>query len=237
MSSLIKSIKSKIDSFESSFPKLYGTIDLLVNIAIIIVLVLGIRTYLISPFQVYGPSMCNTLNYINGECKHQYGEYLIVNRAVYYPFLGTHRYRLPVRGDIVVFKPPENKSEYYIKRVIGLPGDKIKIQNGLVYMMNSEHQTWWELPEPYLNEKNRGRTFPMVTYEATEYQVPEGQYFVMGDNRLESTDSRQCFRTRNTTQCAEKSEHFLKLEAIEGKADIVLWPFNKMRYLQNNFTL
>lgn len=233
MTSLIKSFQTKLSSFQRASPRLYGLVDLLVNIAIIILLVLGIRTYLISPFQVYGPSMCDTLNYINGECKHRFGEYLIVNRAVYFPFFDTYRYRLPIRGDIVVFKPPNNQEEYYIKRVIGLPGEKVKIQNGKVYLMNTDHTAWWELPEPYLNDKNKGRTYPLVAYSTTEYVVPEGQYFVLGDNRLESTDSRHCFHTRSTSQCAEKSEHFLPLDRVEGKASLVLWPFNKVRALPN----
>lgn len=233
MSSPLKYFREKLNGFESRFPKLYGLIDLLVNVFVIIMLVLVIRTYLISPFQVYGPSMCNTLNYINGECKHQFGEYLIVNRAVYYPFFGDKRYSLPQRGDIVVFKPLQNKDEYYIKRVIALPGEQVKIQNGLVYLKNNEHQSWWQLPEPYLNETNAGRTFPLIASQATEYIVPAGKYFVMGDNRQESTDSRQCFYTRSTQKCATESDHYLTLERIEGKASLVLWPFNKIRILSD----
>ncbi len=232
MSSPLKLFRDKLNSFEARFPKLYGLIDLLVNVCVIIMLVLVIRTYLISPFQVYGPSMCNTLNYINGECKHQFGEYLIVNRAVYYPF-GGYRYREPIRGDVVVFKPAQNKDEYYIKRVVALPGEQVKIQNGYVYIKNAEHQTWWQLPESYLNETNLGHTFPLIASQATEYEVPAGKYFVLGDNRQESTDSRQCFYTRSTQKCATENDHYLTLERIEGKAAVVLWPFSKIRFLSN----
>src|SRR3989338_1948495 len=89
-------------------------LDVLFNIVIIISIVAGIRTFLISPFQVEGSSMTNTL---------EDDEYIIINKLAFY--LGY-----PKRGDIVVFRPPNEKKRYYVKRIIGLSGDRIAIRGG-----------------------------------------------------------------------------------------------------------
>ena len=221
-----------LDHLQEKHPTLYFFGDLLVNIVVIVVLVYTVRTYLISPFQVFGPSMCNTLNEIHGGCRDGFGEYLIVNKAVYYPFFG-HRYSPPERGDIIVFRPPHNAQDFYIKRIIGLPGEKVKLMNGKVYIFNKEHQSGWELPEPYLSAENKNQTFPMTAQRVLTLEVPEGRYFVMGDNRHKSTDSRTCFRGPGDRECNDDLNHFLPIERIEGKAAVVLWPFNKIRILRN----
>lgn len=84
----------------------------------------------------------------------------------------------PERGDIVMFKYPDDESKDYIKRVIGLPGESVKIRGGKVYINDSEIP----LEEDYLKETPLGDYGP--------YEVPEGHYFVMGDNRNQSWDSR-----------------------------------------------
>ena len=221
-----------LNRLQQTNPTLYFMGDLLVNILIIVVLVYSVRTYLISPFQVSGPSMCNTLNYINESCQDAFGEYLIVNKAVYYPFFG-HRYREPRRGDIIVFRPPHNKKDFYIKRVIGLPGEKVQLKSGKVYIFNKEHQSGMELPEPYLSEENRGKTYPLNSQLIASFDVPEGYYFVMGDNRRKSTDSRTCFRGSGESECADPLNHFLPVNLVEGRASVVLWPFSKIRFLGN----
>lgn len=94
----------------------------------------------------------------------------------------------PKRGDIIIFKYPDDPSIKFIKRVIGLPGDKVNFKNGDVYI-NDE-----KLDEPYLLQKNS--TFSSVP----EYIVPENSYFMLGDNRLNSKDSRfwkHTFVTKN----------------------------------------
>lgn len=221
-----------LDRLQQTNPTLYFLGDLFVNIVIIVVLVYTVRTYLISPFQVFGPSMCNTLNYIDEDCKDAFGEYLIVNKAVYYQFFGN-RYRAPQRGDIIVFRPPHNGEDFYIKRIIGLPGERVRLQNGKVYITNKEHQSGFELSEPYLNEENHGKTYPMNAQLIANYEVPEDYYFVMGDNRRKSTDSRTCFRGSGDRDCADPLNHFLPIDLIEGKAAVVLWPFSKVRFLSN----
>ncbi len=84
----------------------------------------------------------------------------------------------PKRGDIVIFLYPDDESKNYIKRVIGEPGDKVEIRDGLVYINDSEEP----LVEPYVNGEPTGSYGP--------YQVPEGCYFMLGDNRNVSADSR-----------------------------------------------
>ncbi|MBI2638447.1 signal peptidase I [Candidatus Peregrinibacteria bacterium] len=228
-----KKAKKWLDELREKHPTLYFLGDLFLNIVVIVFLVYTVRTYLISPFQVFGPSMCNTLNEIHDKCQDSFGEYLIVNKAIYYPFFGDRRYRTPERGDIIVFRPPHNAQDFYIKRIIALPGEKVKLQNGKVYIYNKEHQSGWELPEEYLSKENKNQTFPMNAQRVMTFEVPEGRYFVMGDNRRKSTDSRTCFRGPGDRECNDDINHFLPIERIEGKASVVLWPFNKIRILSN----
>ncbi len=161
-----------LDALHEKHPTIYFFVDLFINIVVIVILVYTVRTFLISPFQVFGPSMCNSLNYLNSVCQDGFGEYLIVNKAVYYPFFG-YRYRPPERGDIVVFRPPHNPNDFYIKRVIGLPGEKVKLQNGRVYIYNKDHQSGWELPEGYLSSENKNQTYPVPSQVVTNYLVPQ----------------------------------------------------------------
>lgn len=213
-----------LEKFQDKHPTAYFFADLLLNIVVIVILVYGVRTYLISPFQVFGPSMCNTLNEIKSRCQDGFGEYLIVNKIGY-------RYGTPTRGDIIVFRPPHNTEDYYIKRVIGLPGEKVKLQNGKVYIFNKENKSGFELPETYLSPENKGQTYPLNAQMVMSYEVPEGKYFVMGDNRKKSTDSRTCFRGPGDRECNDPANYFLAADRIEGKAWLVLWPFNKIRHL------
>ncbi|PJC36541.1 signal peptidase I [Candidatus Peregrinibacteria bacterium CG_4_9_14_0_2_um_filter_53_11] len=227
-----KEESSALARFRERRPHLYFVGDLLLNIVIIVILVGVIRTFLLSPFQVFGPSMCDTLNTIDGECKSGFGEYLIVNKALYRE-VGEWRIGDPERGDIVVFRPPHNTKDFYIKRVIGLPGEKIKIQNGKVFIFNEEHQSGWQIPEPYLNEHNKDKTYLIPAQRSETFEVPAGEYFVMGDNRDKSTDSRSCFHGSSADACEDRSDHFLERSSIEGKASIVLWPFRTIRILRD----
>jgi len=206
-------------------------LDVVLNIIIIVALVAIIRTYLISPFQVYGPSMCDTLNFVDGTCQRAYGEYLIVNKLGYENFFGW-QVGTPKRGDIIVFHPPQNDAEFFIKRIIGLPGETVELKSGKVYIYNAEHPEGMELPEPYLNATNSGNTHP-YNRENTIFEVPKDKYFVMGDNRTASSDSRSCFQeTASSNPCSGKSP-FLTMDHIEGKAWLILWPLNKISILKD----
>ncbi len=206
-------------------------LDIALNLLIVFGLVFVIQTFIASPFKVYGPSMCNTLNYLNDECVHGYGEYIIVNKLIYQDILGWSLSE-PSRGDVIVFHPPHSQEQFYIKRIIGVPGDTIKLIDGKVYLFNDEYETGYELPETYLNDDNSDNTKPS-TNRVTTFDVPEGQYFVMGDNRRQSTDSRSCFRDAFEGACRGEGAYFLPEKNIEGKASVVLWPLNKIRTLKD----
>ena len=104
----------------------------------------------------------------------------------------------PERGDIIIFKNPDNEDILYIKRIIGMPGEKVEVHDGGVYVNGDL------LDEPYLDVVTEGEFGP--------YEVPEGHYFMMGDNRNNSADSRYW---KNT---------YLPREKIVGKAVLRYWP-------------
>lgn len=206
---------------------LFFMLDVGLNAVIIVGLVFLLRMYGVTPFRVYGPSMCDTLNFIGNRCVRENGEYIIVNKIIYRQF-GSFSFSKPQRGDIIVFRPPNGKEEYYIKRIIGLPGETVKLSEGFVFIINDENPQGYQLPEPYLNETNAGNTTTNKRNVNTEFDVPENAYFVLGDNRIMSSDARQCF---NDYGCTGESTSFLPLENIAGKAWVSLWPFTTMRFL------
>jgi len=137
-------------------------------IIIAFVIMIGFRFFVAEPFIVSGSSMVP--NFHNRE-------YLIVNKISY-------RFHEPQRGDVIVFHYPKDTTQFFIKRVIGLPGEKVKIADGKVYIYNAQHPDGSALTEPYLS--NQDITFgndQIVTLGSDEY-------FVLGDNRLASSDSR-----------------------------------------------
>lgn len=102
----------------------------------------------------------------------------------------TYKFSDPQRGDIAIFRFPDDESIYYVKRIIGLPGDTIDIVDGQVYLNGSTEP----LDEPYLRE-------PMIPEPPMHFEVPEDSYFMMGDNRNYSSDAR---RWENTYVKREK---------------------------------
>jgi signal peptidase I len=138
----------------------------IVQIAVLALVIIVItRHFLILPFIVKGASM---------EPNFHDNEYLIVDEM-------TYRFREPERGEIVVFHPPGNEGQYYIKRVIGLPGEKVEVRNGTVTIYNGEYPNGTVLNETYLTETTTGSD--LVT-------LGENEYYLMGDNRDASLDSR-----------------------------------------------
>lgn len=203
--------------------KILLSADILLNIVVVVALVAFLRIFIMSPFQVYGISMCNSFNFINNKCVDSYGDYIIINKAAYLRLPGV-TIGNPQRGDVVVFRPPQNDHEFFIKRVIGLPGETIKLKDGYVYIYNNKHPQGIKLEENYLNSDNLGSTF--ATGGIDQFTVPAGQYFVLGDNRKRSSDSRLCFKeSSGSPGCGENGiTPYLKPQQIEGKAALVLWP-------------
>lgn len=187
--------------------------DVLFNVAVIVIVVAGIRTFLISPFQVEGGSMSTTL---------EDNEYIIINKLTY--FIGY-----PRRGDTVVFRPPSDRKKYYVKRVIGLPGEQVVIRDGLVFIRGYNNEEF-PLDEPYLDPKNHGKTFrhPPGSGNTSEivYSVPEGHYFLLGDNRQGSLDSR------SFTSLDSSPIPFVPKKDIKGRVWFVALPITKIHALQ-----
>ncbi len=130
-------------------------------------IILPIRYFLVQPFYVKGASM---------EPSYYDHEYLIIDELSY-------RLRDPMRGEVVVFRYPLDPSQFFIKRIVGLPGETVEINNGHVTIYNEEHPNGETLEEEYLHpEVTAGKK--MVTLGAEEY-------YVLGDNRDESLDSRK----------------------------------------------
>lgn len=138
----------------------------IVQIAVLaLAIILPVRYFLIQPFVVKGASM---------EPNFYDSEYLIIDEL-------TFRFRNPERGEIVVFRPPQHLDQYYIKRVIGLPGETVEVRNGMITIYNTEFPNGLTLDEPYISEVTEGRD---------RRTLGEDEYYVLGDNRDASLDSR-----------------------------------------------
>ena len=146
-------------------------------------------------------------------------EYIIINKLAYY--IGH-----PERGDIVVFRPPNEQNKYYVKRVIGLPGDEVVIRDGYVWVKRAGESEPVRLDEPYLDERNRGHTYrhPPASgnREEVDYSIPEGHYLVLGDNRQGSLDSRS-FQLQDGS-----SQPYVPEDSIKGSVWFVALPIEKI---------
>jgi len=165
---------SEMDKMMTESPKTANTGPLafvveIVKVGLIaLVIILPVRYFLIKPFYVNGASMEPT--YYNRE-------YLIIDEISY-------RFNLPQRGDVIVFRYPEDRSQFFIKRIIGLPGERVVIKNGDVMIYNDENTDAMVLREPYLSDDTK-------TVIDTDATMAADEYFVLGDNRNESLDSRR----------------------------------------------
>ena len=134
-------------------------------IVIAVIIVVPFRIFIAQPFIVDGLSMYPTFDN---------GEYLIIDEVSY-------RFHDPERGEVLVFKYPKDPRKYFIKRIIGLPGETVEISGGQVSILPADGSEKLTLDEPYIE---------MPKSESLSYELGEGEYFVMGDNRAQSADSR-----------------------------------------------
>lgn len=149
-------------------------------IALAIVIIIPIRVFLFQPFFVQGASM---------EPNFHDGQYLIINEFGYkhtdIPGVGAvKQFRELERQEPIVFRYPKNPDQFYIKRIIGLPGESVAIKNGTVYIYNTIHHDGYALDESAYLDKN------IKTSDMPKLKLQDNEYFVMGDNRSFSYDSR-----------------------------------------------
>jgi signal peptidase I len=173
-------VRHPIDRLTEGMPHGYRVvIDWLVTIAFALALVLFVKTEVANPYRIPSSSMEPTLHCARPAtgCLAGLSDRVLANRFIY-------RFRDPHRGEIVVFKAPEKAAQLcegggiYVKRLIGLPGDSVSEKAGYVYVDGRK------LTEPYVRPEDRD------TRTTTFGRVPPGQYFMMGDNRAASCDSR-----------------------------------------------
>ena len=162
-------------------------------ILIAFVAVYAIRTFIAQPFLVSGESM---------EPNYKNGEYLLIDEL-------TYRFREPIRGEVVVFLYEGDEKSYFIKRIIGLPGEKLTISDDTISILDPKtSSTSITLVESYLPQATR-------TFSEKTVTLKENEYFVMGDNRGNSFDSR--------------SWGPLGRDHIKGLVRLRIFPFNRFQ--------
>lgn len=169
----------------------------LVKFAIIaILIVIPVRVFIAQPFIVSGASMFPTFKDSN---------YLIIDEISY-------RAKEPERNDVIVFRYPEDTKKFFIKRIIGLPNETVKIDGSEITIINKEHPEGFKLVEPYVKNTSSNE----LTYD-----LKNGEYYVMGDNRSASSDSRFWGP--------------VKKDLIIGKAFLRLLPLNNIGFLPGDY--
>ena len=219
----------------SFWRRITGWIGELKSILLAIGLVLIVRTVLAEPYNVPSPSMVPTL--LTGDelvaSKYAYGYSRYSSPIGLMPdFSGRLLGRTPERGDVVVFRLPREPSTTYVKRLIGLPGDRIQVQGGRLYINGTMVERravgpftgdagGRSAPTLYVETLPGGREHEIVEMSDTDqhddtplFTVPAGHYFMMGDNRDNSVDSR--------IPVADGGVGFVPEENLVGRADLVL---------------
>ncbi|MBI5023163.1 MAG: signal peptidase I [Candidatus Magasanikbacteria bacterium] len=158
-----------------------------------VITIILVRYFLFKPFYVRGASMEPT--FFNNE-------YLIIDEL-------TYRLKEPHRGDVIVLKSPLNKKEFFLKRVVGLPGETVKIRDGQVMVYNEEMPDGFVLNEPYL-------PVGLKTVPDASATLGDNKFFVLGDNRFSSLDSRMVGPIDSS--------------AIIGRVILRGWPFDRARW-------
>ena len=176
---------------------------------IAVMIALFVRTYLVQAFQIPSHSMDGSI---------LVGDHILVNKFAYGPTLGlAARELLPFRpisrGDVIIFKFPGEPEKDYVKRVVGLSGETVKIENRQVKIKPVDSSDFSDLIEPYVRHiEPLSAPDPESLNNMEAREVPAGHYFVLGDNREDSRDSRDW--------------GFVPREYIRGKALLVYWSVN-----------
>ncbi|MDD2310618.1 MAG: signal peptidase I [Desulfuromonadaceae bacterium] len=202
--------QTEISSLQSEPLKKKGLIrEYAESIAIAVLLALVIRSYLVQAFKIPSGSMEDTL---------AIGDHLLVSKFIYgtkIPFVDKRvlTIRDPHQGDVIVFEYPEDPSKDFIKRVVGVPGDVVEGKEKKVYVNGKQYENPHEVhkeKDVIPKEMNPRDTFGPVT-------VPAGSYFVMGDNRDRSYDSRFW--------------NFVRRDQIKGLAFIKYWSWDREKHM------
>lgn len=177
-------------------------VDTLETIAVALSLFVVIYATAAQPHKVQGESMMPNF---------QNGNFLLTDKVSY-------RFHEPKRGDVVVFHYPNDRRYDYIKRVIGLPGEKIKIEDNQITIYNEEHPDGFVLDEPYIPDTmtTLGKKFASP---GKIVPIPQGEYFVVGDNREASSDSREWGP--------------VGMDDVVGRAFFVYWPPERLHVVKN----
>ncbi len=176
-------------------------------IAAAVLVALAVQAWLVKPYRIPSESMLDTL---------RPGDRVLVNRAVYH-------LREPHRGDVVVFRYPNDPSVVFIKRIVGVPGDVLEVRDGQLYVNGERpgepyvHRTAGDADPTVAQAAIAGSTLHDPWSLAEPYRVPDGEYFVMGDNRTDSDDSRDWGTVPRT--------------AIVGEGLATYWPLSRLRAL------
>jgi len=180
-------LRNPIDFLTHGLPRQWRiVIDWAITILGAIAIVLAIKAYVVNPYRIPSSSMEPTLHCARpgSGCEARWSDRVLANRFIYH-------FRDPKRGEIVVFKTPDaaqiacnsgtpgNGGETFVKRLIAIPGDRWREQNGYIYLNGKK------LNEPYVKADRRD------TETIPEKTVPKGQYLMLGDNRASSCDSRR----------------------------------------------
>lgn len=166
--------------------------DLIRFTIISIAIVVPLRIYVAQPFIVQGSSMDPTF---------ETGNYLIVDQLSYH-------FDDPERGEVVIFRYPQNPSKFFIKRVVGLPNERVSLENGAIVIYNGKHPDGFTLDDSFITHQSR---------ETLMVDLASDEYFVVGDNRTSSSDSRLWGA--------------LEEKYIVGRAFLRLFPLQNLGYL------
>ncbi len=158
-------------------------------VVISLAIIIPIRYFLVQPFFVKGASMETTFDD---------GNYILIDEISY-------RFRNPARGEVIVFRFPEDKTQFFIKRIIGLPEETVEIKSDQVIIHNKQNPGGFTLNENYLDTGQH-------TTGDTRVKLDSNEYFVLGDNRLRSSDSRRWGP--------------LNISLITGKVFFQAWPLS-----------